>query len=725
MSQVLTRVCPVGPTETCTYALHYVTTAADIPAAAAWLAQPMIGLDLETSGLSWKDDQIVTVQVGALGPEPRVYVFDLRCVSWTALQPIWDLVSGRTSRKLGMNIGFEARFLEYREVPLRHVADIQLTELVLRAGLFSSKRGGAQSEDGHDRAAYSATSMWSLAQRYLGISIDKDEDLRRGFANQPAGKLSQRHLFYAADDVILPFFIFQAQQDEIRQRELGQILRIEFETVPVLAKAELRGMRIAADPWIALWQEALQARADMEATLDRRFRDMMGQGELFEDLGFRPWDQKTRKPLNYESPPQLRKLVADYCVSLKWPVEIVVDETRLRVLKLQHGRSWLDQRQRREPDLTADDIPLWVLPDSVLALNDTKTDTLRLARLTRQLPADLVEDLITFSSAAHRATAFGKGFLDKHVQGDGRIRPSFHQLITSTGRLSSSDPNLQNIPSDPRYRRCFLPAHGYKYVILDYSQIEPRLSAQVSRDPVYVETFRSGKDIYLQVAEAMLGHPVDRTTADGEVQRAIFKAVVLALAYRMGHFKLWQTLMLALEQQILDGTIIAPSRDEVRDLHKRFFEIHPGIAAYQDKMGEQADPERGAKIYDRYLDAPVTWVTAPCGRKRYFPADAKSTYTEGPNAPIQGCSATITKLAAVLMLREIDRQGLDAVAVNMVHDEIVWEVREDQAPAFALLAKRLMEEAATRFIPDIPVIAAYPEHTSGVVDFWTKKGKAA
>lgn len=725
VSHTRTRVCPVGPAEGCTYELVYVTDPAEIPVAAAWLAtRPMLGLDLETTGLDWGTDEIITVQIGALGPEPRVYVIDLRCMAWDDLQPIWDLCVSREHRKLGMNIGFEARFLGFRGVPLRHVADIQLTELVLRAGLFSTKREGRGS-DGLDRAGYSATSMLALAKRYLGITIDKDEDLRTSFGKSRPGHLSERQLAYAADDVILPFFIFQQQQDELRERELGQIVRIEFEALPVIAAAELRGMRIDVQAWLALWQEALQERADAERRLDNRFRELFPQGELFTDIRYRPVDTKTGKPVKYDSPEQVKRLIAAYCAHIRWPVEIVIDEARIQALKEEHGQEWLRRRQEREPDATVEDVPLYMLPHSVLPLVSTEADALRLARLTKQLPKDLVEDLLTFSSASHRATAFGKGFLDRNLDPDGRIRPTFHQVLTSTGRLSSSDPNLQNIPSDPRYRTCFVPAPGYKFVILDYSQIEPRLSAQVSRDPVYVETFRSGKDIYLKVGEAMLGHPIDRHTPEGEIQRAIFKAMVLALAYRMGPYKLWTTLLLALEQEILDGTIIAPTREEVYDLHKRFFEVHAGIAAYQDKMGELADPETGPKLYDRYLDAPVTWVTAPCGRKRYFTPDAKSTYTEGPNAPIQGCSATITKLAAALVQREIDRDGLDATVINLVHDEIVWEVRDDQAAAFATRAQRLMEEAAARFIPDIPVAAAFPENTTGVVDAWLKKGKAA
>lgn len=704
--------CQVGPEERLEYTQHYVTTPAQLTALAAWLdTQGLVAFDLETTGLDWGKDQIITMQFGSLQPEPVAWIVDVRCFTEADLAPLYAVLAGSQVRKLGMNLGFEARFLEARGHAFRHVADIQLAELVLRAGLFSL--ASAEGDEGLNRAGYAASSMAALAGRYLEIGINKDEDLRRSFAKAAPGHHSDAQLLYAGDDVILPFFIWRQQQAEIRERELGQILKIEFAVLPVVAKAEVRGMRMDREPWLELWQEALAQRADAEARLDTRYRLIDGQGELFP--GMRPVTGKRRRPVNYDSPKQVLDFIVRYAKHVNWPVEIVTDPVRLETLLSHYGQEWLSRR----PDRKVEQVPYWVLPDTILPLTDTKMRSLRLARLRGQLPADLVEDLVQYSTASHLSTSFGKAYLDR-VGEDGRLHPTFHQAITSTGRLSSQ-PNIQNVPHDQRYRRCFVPDPGYKYVIMDYSQIEPRLSAQVSKDSIYLETFRRGLDIYLETGSAILGRPIDKTTEEGALQRAFFKAMVLALAYRMGPNKLWAELLLALEGPILSGQLKAPTREEVARLHARFFEVHEGIAAYQDKMGALADPESGPKLYDRYLDAPVTWVTSPCGRKRYFPPDAKRTYTEGPNAPIQGASATITKLAAALVQQEIDRQGFDAVAVNLVHDEIVWEVREDQAAAFAPLAKRLMEEAAQRFLPDVPVTAAYPEGTDGVVDAWIKK----
>lgn len=295
--------------------------------------------------------------------------------------------------------------------------------------------------------------------------------------------------------------------------------------------------------------------------------------------------------------------------------------------------------------------------------------------------------------------------------------------------MTSVSGNCQNIPSDQRYRKCFIPTPGYRFVVLDFSQIEPRLSAQVSMDDVYVQTFQDGADIYLRVAEAMLGRTVERDaegnlTAEWKLLRKIFKVVVLAMAYRMGPQKLHDTLTLALEDAITAGQIEAPTYEYTRDLHRRFLEIHVGIRTYQQLCEQLADPKTPSrpKLYDAYAGEPVTWIEAPCGRRRFFRSDATDTYTAAANSPIQGCSATITKYAMALVQDYIDEHGIDAYLLNSVHDELVWEVREDQALAFAPECKRLMEKAAATWITRVPVLAAYPEHSStGVVDAWVKE----
>lgn len=730
--------CQYGPTEVLDYDLYYVTEDAEIPHVVAWLRKlRACGLDIETSDLpmkGWRIDRsapfpfrakTATLQLGyPFGAHPRAYVIDVRCVSRAALQPIIDILGSRDVMKLGMNIGFECQFFQHEfKMPLRNVACIQVAELQLRAGLFDITNT-RRSEEGGSRKAYGETSMAALGRRHLGVEINKDKDLRTGFYRTPPGQHSLPQIQYAADDTMLPFFIARKQKPEIVERGLTDIVAIEFETIPVLADVELTGMGLDQKEWRALWQESTTRRAVAEEKLDDLFRKLSPQQDLFEAKGPTRPAYINGRSLNYDSPPHVQWALASYCRFVGWTVEVVTRKARLLELKKFYGADWFEWRRKRDPAVTWDDVPEHLIDESKYCIvMSTKKDVLKLAKIRKQLPVEVVDLLVEYSEQGQRADTFGIDFINKHVVRDtGRIHPQVHQLLASTGRLSTQ-PNSQNIPRDPRYRKCFKPRKGYKYVIADYSQIEPRLSAQVSLDPVYVATFLDDDDIYCRVCEAMTGTYPDKNTEAGKVMRQIFKVIVLALAYRMGPWKLRNQLTLALEKEIMAGTVALPSFEYARDLHQQFLEKCEKVKEYQDFCSNAADPRNGnaQQIYDSYLDAVVTYITAPCGRKRYFPPNYYGTYTEAPNAPIQGCSATITKHAAGLVQRVIDAQEFDAHIIDMVHDEIVWEVREDQALEFAPIAKRLMEEAGRKWLTVVPVKAEFPKGTNGVVDWWLKE----
>lgn len=721
--------CKVGPEEFVEYTLTYVTRDEQVDEVLAWIDERKVaGLDLETSGLSAIFDRIATLQLGyPLGDNPHVYVVDVRCLSEQSVRRILDAIKGPRMRKLGMNIRFECKFLQFHYgVVLERVQDVQVAELLLRAGLFpSGSDSDNEGSEGGSRKAYGATSLASQCRRYLGTTIKKNKDLVTSFYSTPPGRHDREQLEYAAGDTIYPFFIAKPQSKEIEARRLKNILDIEFECIPILADTELRGMQMDTTAWRALWQVAEQRRADARDRLDRLFSDVMGQHEMFA-TGIlqkqRPLYPKTAKGLDYSSTRQIRWAIVEYCVRKSWPVEVVTDLTRWKRLKAEYGQVWLEKRKQDNPTLTVSDIPDWVVPENkhFLLLN-TKADTLRLGKLRKQLPVELVDGLLEHSAASKLASTYGIEFLNKNVDANGVFHAEFHQLLTSTGRISTV-PNSQNIPHQQEYRRCFIPHKGYKFIIADYSQIEPRLSAQVSGDPVYTEVFRNKQDLYIRIAEEMFGHKVIRGTPGGEADRTRSKTIVLGLAYRLGPAKLRDRLTLALEAQIMSGEEPAPTFAWALDLWKRFFELCSGVKAFQDEAALLADPRESPRqrIWDRYLQAEVTWIEGPCGRKRFFPPEAEDTYTEAPNAPIQGSSATITKAAAVLIWRKAKEMGVEVHIVNWMHDELVVEVPAEHAESFAPVVKGCMEEAGRFWITSVPVIAEFPKGTNGVVDAWVK-----
>ena len=772
LEPTLTPRVQVGADEWVEYQLHYITEAWQVPFVVEWMRrQKLYLLDIETdgkssAGLDWSSERIATIQIGNPMAEDgaRAFVLCVRSLG-DAILPVIDELNNPGPMKLGQNIGFECRFLmwKYRrqKLKLRNLADTQIMEQTLRAGLFPKAESSSGDPDEGSRKAYSETSMAKLALLHLdGLVLEKGEDVRLTFWVTPAGQLTERHLVYAAGDVMYPYYIAKKQHKDIRARRLSDIIKIEFELIPILAWTELRGVPIDVDGWKQLWQEAIVRKAAAKQKLDEIFRPQSGQSELFaknvheqltgefdpttgdpvvarveEDT--RPNDGK--KELNYDAPAQVKEAFKQYCRRIRWPVEIVTTLPRLRQLKMAWGGDWLAKR----PGKKVDDIPEWFIPeDKAVVFLKFEGDQLRLAKLRGQLPRDLVETYLEYKEAAKLAGTYGMKFLNEQVK-DGLIHITFHQLTTTTGRLAAV-PNTQNWPRLSRYRACLKPHPGCKFIIRDYSAIEPRLSAETSGDPVYVRTFLENLDIYCTVGEAMTGRPISKKK-DPELRQG-FKSVVLGSAYNMGARKLRDDLTLKLEEFIEKGAVELPTFEFARDQLKKFFASCAGIKTYQnqciayaaqteaqfptDADGRPLELPTRPKIWDEYMAfrfpnnpemALVTYVEAPCGRKRWFPADAKNVYTEAPNAPIQGCSATITKLAACLIQRRADEMGIDIAFVNYVHDELVVEVPEAVADDFSLVVKELMEEAGRRYIKTVPVIAEAPAG-NGVFDYWYKEG---
>jgi DNA polymerase I-like protein with 3'-5' exonuclease and polymerase domains len=734
----------ISETEVLSYFLYHVTTLAELDYCCDWMEeQTLIALDTETSGLDpVNGDQLATIQVGnPFAETPAAFVVDYRLFTREQLARFFTLIADPKRVKLGQNIKFECRFITYwTGTRIRNVIDTQVAEMIIRAGLLPTKKTGDVGEA--SRIGYSACSMAALCQRYLGIGIDKDHDLRTSFYTTPPGTYTTRQLVYAASDVVYPFYIYRRQQEEIEARKLASVVNIEFQMVPILAEAELRGMMLDTRAWRALYQEAVQRRADAERKLHALLRDSQ-QREMFDAQP----DQKmlypkTGKVLNFDSTDQIKWALKAYCESTGWKHKLVTDKRALTSLKRKYGESYLSQRYDRQlqrghmlPPFAqwvgreVDFVPDYLIPgDQYCVLMSTNAPTLRLAKIKGQLPRELVDLLLEYAKYSIRADTFGVEFINKYVRADGRIHTEFHQALTSTGRLSTT-PNLQNIPKDARYRKAFIAAPGYKFVIADYSQQEPRLTAQETLDPVYLRTYQNNEDIYLNAAEALLGYRPNPDDPDPVVaekakqDRHIMKTIVLAMAYRMGVPKLQNQLTLALEQYILEGKAEIPTYEYVKELHERFLRTFANLRAYQEKCSNDAHPTdtKRPKIWDRYLNAPVTWATARCGRKRFFRPDAEDTYTAASNAPIQGCAATMSKAAAVLIQRHIDAHGIDGGLVDAVHDELVYEIREDQAAEFALVMQQLMEKAGDYWLPDVGIKAEFPKNTNGVVDYWAKE----
>jgi DNA polymerase-1 len=261
----------------------------------------------------------------------------------------------------------------------------------------------------------------------------------------------------------------------------------------------------------------------------------------------------------------------------------------------------------------------------------------------------------------------------------GRVHTSFNQAGASTGRLSSSDPNLQNIPvrtaRGERIRRCFVAAPGHSLVVADYSQIELRLLAHLSQDPAFIEAFRRGGDVHRETAAIIFEVSTDAVTRE---MRARAKTINFATIYGQGPFSLSKQLGI--------------SQDEAKDFIKRYFDRFAGVRAFLDQTIARARE--------------LGFVETIFGRRRYIPELRDSNFNmrafgerTAMNSPMQGSAADLIKLAMIRLHAALRREQLKTAMLLQVHDELVLEAPDGEVAAASALVRREMEGAAQLTVP--------------------------
>ncbi|TXS93687.1 DNA polymerase I [Parahaliea maris] len=261
----------------------------------------------------------------------------------------------------------------------------------------------------------------------------------------------------------------------------------------------------------------------------------------------------------------------------------------------------------------------------------------------------------------------------------GRVHTSYHQAVAATGRLSSSDPNLQNIPirteEGRRVRQAFIAPKGYRIVAADYSQIELRIMAHLSGDEGLLSAFRDGLDVHRATAAEVFGTPLESVTAE---QRRKAKAINFGLIYGMSAFGLARQLHLG--------------RNEAQDYIDLYFERYPGVQRYMDSTRELAH-EKG-------------YVETLFGRRLYLPEinarnkmRVQAAERTAINAPMQGTAADIIKKAMLSVDAWLQEEGADARLIMQVHDELVLEVGANLVEAVSDRICELMSGAAQLEVP--------------------------
>ena len=459
--------------------------------------------------------------------------------------------------------------------------------------------------------------MDSVAARYLNVTTTRYEEV--------AGKGARQIGFdevdidvagqYAAQDADITLRLHRTLRRRLREIPDLERLYTEIEQplVPVLQKMEYGGVLVDAD---MLHRQSRELAESIAATVAAAH--VAGKG-----------------PFNLDSPKQLQQILFE---------RLEIPSTA----KTPKGQPSTAERVLQELAGKNHELPGLILQYRGLSkLKSTYTD---------KLPLDINPRT-------------------------GRIHTSYHQAVAATGRLSSADPNLQNIPvrtaEGRRIRQAFIAPDGYRLLAADYSQIELRIMAHLSRDEGLLEAFASGEDIHRATAAEVFEVPRDEVSAE---QRRSAKAINFGLIYGMSAFGLAR--QLGMEQR----------RAEAQQYVDLYFARYPGVRRYMDDTRQRArDQGFVSTVFGRRLHLPEI-DSRNFQRRQYAERSAI-------NAPMQGTAADIIKRAMIRVDRWLEDSGADARQIMQVHDELVLEVAEDAATEIATEVAKIMESAASLDVP--------------------------
>src|SRR2546421_3455368 len=438
-------------------------------------------------------------------------------------------------------------------------------------------------------------------------------------------ELSEAQLQYAARDAAVLIPLREKLIDRIKSLGLIQCAQLEFECVMPVVDLELTGFYMNK----ARWLEQLAIVEERRAELANELQEMLGEGVAQASLFGPP-----RANIN------------------------------------------LDSQQQVTEALTRLGIPL---PDS--------TRNWKLQPLAAQYP--VVEKLLEYRTMQKALTSYGHNMIEFINPKTGRLHADFRQIGAPAGRFACTNPNIQQVPHAPEYRRCFT-GHpdGRKLVIADYSQIELRILAEFSGDQAFIDAFNSGADLHRVTAAQVFSVEQGQVTKE---QRDFAKRLNLGVVYGIG----------AQRFSMMTGLSVT----EAENVLRRYFATYRGLDAYLRESANRAVSEKQARTGS--------------GRLVKFNFDASDrqqvsmSRRNGKNAPMQGTSADILKRALRLLQDEL--RHTSAQIVNIIHDEIVVEVDEGESRDVAQKVERAMCVAGEEYLHTVPVKV---EHTTACE--WTK-----
>jgi len=494
---------------------------------------------------------------------------------------------------------------------------------------------------GKDNVRYG---LKDVCKKYLNVELNKE--VRNQFIGLTGQPFREDQIVYGAKDVEYLLMVRAKQLPLIDKYKLNNVVELENRAVSAFADIEYNGLDLDSEKWREIEAVNMDKADKLESDLD----------------------------------------------------EMVKNDSRIK-----HFVSRYIQTDMFTPVEEIRDVDIkWTSPKQVLAVFKCivpKLDNVNGKQMYKyRFKYPLIDKYVKYKEAMKLCTSYGDAFF-KNLSSDKRIHTNFHQIL-DTGRVSSSKPNMQQIPADNIYRNCFTAPDGWSFVSADYSSQELNVIAFGSKDPVWMEALKNGEDLHSTCAELVYG---EQWLTSGEDSCAYFrnkqkcncpshkklrtnvKTINFGLAYGMGPNKLADTLNITI--------------DNAKILIDKYFEAFPAIKGFLDKLGNYGKKFGYIKTFPPY------------NRKRWFSTwypkiwNNKSSMIElgsieraSKNTPIQGASADMTKLALVLMRDYIKMTDIPVKLVMTVHDQIDTVCNNEYLSMWTEKMQELMELAANQIV---------------------------
>jgi DNA polymerase-1 len=601
----------------------------------------LVGLDLETTGLSFYKDDILLI---VLGNETDQYVLDWYGLKNDSNFKLSDLFQDSKLSYLGHNLLFDLPFLIHRGVDfsIDQVCDTMIAEQILIKGTKKS------------------ASLKDTLKRRLGIT-EVNKAIRMEFVamKNVVPIFDNRHIEYASGDIEFLSAIYGKQNEHLTRLKQLDLLDLNNKNVGISAKMGLKGMYVDRGAWMKLYYANLKKADELEIRMDeelvslgfgrikKRVKVRFEQTDLFGGIGVDVVN-KNINHLNYASPAQC----LDVFKAFNLPIPKSVKEDKKSV-----GEATLQQ----------------------YLLNHPTT-----------LLKDWIKLLIEYKVTLKLTKSFGKKWLEEHLDENSRVHATFVVNRTATGRFLAKNPNLQQIPSIKEFRQCFKAPQGRKIWTCDYSSAELRILASLSRDEAMLRILSEGGDLHGYVATPVYRYLFKDETAIVDKNnnggfRTKMKNVIFGLLYGAGVNKI---------AELLD--ISSMKAEQVYQILQKTF---PEAFDYLDKMSSFG-VNNGYIIIEPILNQ-RRWFQEYFDNGGYLTKSEKGSVERAcKNTPIQATNGQMMKQALIYVDNYITENKLSSFIVSTVHDEMVVEVGEGEEPHVEAF-KSLMKKAGDEFLSGV------------------------